>query len=238
MRFLLALLPFALTACDKSSGDAPEQLETLLVEIGYAEVEDSYAGTLAVSGADQDWSLSITPAVGEAFSWTVHSPAEVDLSTLAGEDRTLTLLSEVVFEERSFVLSDASGPAYIADIGENASDVASLLDTDPARFGEVLASDEDENFTSDYTTLIFPSDDGEVELMPGDVTTLSINGVSWRVTAIAAYDREMKEGGSFPGCPFIVDMLSYEMIRVETVEADEARVRPEGMSGAKVGCGG
>lgn len=237
MRTLLTLLPLTLFACDTTTGKVPEQLETLLAEIGYSEVQDSYQGDLSVTGADQDWSLTITPAEGEPFSWTVHSPGAVDLSALSGEGRTLDLLSEEVFEERSFVISDEHGPAYVADIGANADDVAEVLGITAPTYGGAMGTEEDDNFVTTYTSLVFATDDGEVELLPGDVTTVTLGGISWRITAIAAYTREIKEGAILPGCGFLVDMLSYEMLRVETVEADESRVRPDGLSAAKVGCG-
>lgn len=238
---LLCLFPL-FAGCDaggKALITPPDQLEALTVETGdFDDFEPfSKSGALAVEGADGDFTLTFTPTEGEALVIPVHSPAGTDLSALAGEERTLHLLRAEVFEQRSVAISDADGVMWVGDIGANADEVGTLLGVNPPVYGDVRATAEDDNFSWTYVSVLFSGEDGTVELQPGDVLTLPIGGAIYKVTLIAAFDRTVKDSAVLPGCPFLEDLLSYELERVATAEEASVKVRPEGLSEARVGCG-
>lgn len=238
-RTLSLFLVSTLAACDVGN-TPPEQLEA--VDVRFSEdVEEPeqglYKGTLAVEGQDADYTLSLTDATGATtLSFEAHSPGAFDLSALAGEGREVNLLGGEVFHHQSVVVEDESGPLWVADLGDRAGAVSVLIGGSPVRAGEVLASAEDDTWTWSYTSLIVPTDEGDVELLPGDVETVSINGVLWRFVAVAAYTREPQEGASLPGCPVMFDMLAYEMVRVEAREVSGLLERPAGLREAALGC--
>jgi len=226
-----------LAACGKS--EPIEQLEALNPAI--EDVEDgqaySLSGQLTVTGSEQDYAFSLLEdgGIDPSLAFDLHSPGSFDLTRLSGE-ATVEVLSMAVFESRSIVVSDSSGPRYVADIGANAAEVGEIVGMEPAERGEELGTGSDSTWGTSFTTAVFHTDDGDVELQPGDVDVLKFDGALWRVVVVAAYDREARPDAALPGCPLLEDVLSYEMLRVSEVSDPEVLSRPPGMDMAEVGC--
>lgn len=239
----LAALPAGL-ACGDAGPEgllgADDQLESVEVGTTLAQEEPtdlSLSGPLAVSGADADWVLSITDeTLAQAVDVVVHNPGRSDLSLLSGVQVQAELHGDWFAEHYSLVLRDASGPAFVLDMGLHQAESDALFGEGFARPGEVLGSDEDETWATEYTSLLFQTDAGEVELLPGEVEVLQIGGAAWRVVAIAAWTREPQPGASLPGCPVAEELLSYEMLRVAVEEEASLLTRPEGLAPATAGC--
>ncbi|MCB9743206.1 MAG: hypothetical protein H6741_14290 [Alphaproteobacteria bacterium] len=232
---LLALL----LACG-GSAPAPEQLSAggavLEAEVDeYTAVEIS--GTLSLSGEDGSYPATITDSEGVSLGFTLATPTQADLSDLDGAEVDAQLLIFGFEENRSLLLSDAEGPLYVLDAGFSAEEVNALFGAEVVSFGAEAAKDRDSTWTWSYTSLRLSTDDGEVELLPGEVTEVLIQGATYRATAIAAYDREARPNAALPGCPVLEDVLSYELQRVEAAGEEDFLSRPEGKEALSVGCG-
>lgn len=234
--FPLALLPL-LAACDPGATKAPEQLEA--VDAVFPDEPDAglYEGALAVEGGAQDFALTLSEPGGEALSFQVHSPGAFDLAQLAGEGRAVHLLGGGLFDRHSVVVADEAGPLWVADLGDRADAVSVVIGGRPVRAGAEVASERDQTWDWSYTTLVVQTDEGEIELLPGEVETVTIGGVVWRFVAVAAYQRTPLPDAELTDCPVMEDMVAYEMLRVATVEAPTFVERPEGLGPAELGCG-
>lgn len=239
MRNILILA--ALTACntDATTGDIPEQLETLEVTIsgpGASEYEALHAlGGITVTGEGQDFSMAISSGAAELVL-DVHSPGASDLSTLDASDGTIDVFESSFEGSRSFVVADDSGTVYFANAGDAGAEADALFGEGFASFGDEVGSTEDESFEWSYRYIDFQTDDGAVSLLPGEVETITVGGVDYRVAAIAAYDREPVEDAALPACPVLTDMLSYELLRLEATAEADFLTRPDGIPAAALGC--
>ena len=81
---------------------------------------------------------------------------------------------------------------------------------------------------------IVQTDDGPVELLPGEKDVISVGGNSYEVTVVSAFQVEARPRALLP-CGGIGDMLSFELVRVESGEPDFVE-RPEGAAMAHLGC--
>lgn len=173
-----------------------------------AQLVTEATGSLsATAGEDGDWQL----AIGDAH-WSYHSPSNADLAEIAGQEVTVRVLGEL---DEALEISDADGVRFIAtaSVGE---DGGSYFGRAVWRFGEALgkgvvtnAYDEDIHVT--FREVVLEADDGEVILLPGEPTTVTIDGKAWRATVIAAYEPD-PEPHAGCGTP---DMLAIELVRTE-----------------------
>lgn len=232
---LLCLL--ALAACEPYDvGDPPEQLEAVDVALSVDVEAGRYEGDLDVVGGPVDYAFVHTDEDGQERAFEVHSPGEFDLAHIAGPDRVLHLLDGPVSGHQSVVVADGAGPTWVADLGDRAAAVSLLLGGQAVRNGETIYSDLDGVWQWTYTTLVVPTDEGDVELLPGEIQTVTIGGVYWRFAAVAAYKREPRAGAELSDCERMEDMLAYEMFRVGGLELPEVRERPVGEDPASLGC--
>lgn len=234
----LVALPFVLfTACE-GGATPPEQLEaaTATPALTQEEFTDvSASGTLQVSGEGQDLSLTVGEGEG-ALSMDVHSAGRSDLSALSGLTVTADLLAWGFESSRSLLLRDEGGLLYALDAGWSLDAVNEALGAERLRWGDEVATAKDDTWTWSYTSLIVSTDDGELSLLPGDVANITLDGVPWRLVVVAAYARENVPNASMPGCPVLDDVLSYELLRLETSGEDDVLTRPEGLDPASAGC--
>lgn len=215
------------------TGTIPEQLEALVVAAGTSDAEVQHQGALAVSGGERDFSLDVAAAAG-AEKIDVHTPGSSDLSTLDGRTATVALSPTGLHQERSVVITDDTGPLYIADVGHGV-DADALFGEGFVQWGEVVGTDSDELYDWEYTSAVFKTDEGEIKVLPGETATLALGGATYRVAVIAAYQVTPHEGAALP-CGGISDLLSYELLRVEAAPEPVKLTRLADAQLAHLGC--
>jgi hypothetical protein len=166
----------------------------------------------------------------QAITLVVHSAGMSDLSRLDGRRLTADLGEVDAEGQRSVILSDESGPVYIADAGVDRAFSQAL----PVSVvtGEVVTELRDDLGAWSFETAVFQTDAGPVELLPGEVETLRIHGVHWRTVVVASYHSLPKE----QACGETYDLLSYEMLRVDGPGEADMVERPAELPMAYFGC--
>ena len=217
------------------SEEVPAQLEAIEV----VNLEADVAGRVAVDGADRDWSLALED---RDLAIEVHSPTAADLSSLDGRELTVAVDGTGPLSDTGTVSASDTEPVWLAYRNGSTAVPDAWFGPGFAALGAEVAHERVD--VSDvrrrvYHTVAFRTDDGPVELLPGAVDTLVVDGVSWRVGVVAAYldlakpTNDKCGGGDEP-------MISYELLRVdaavapETVAPEAGRAIPE----PEPGCGG
>lgn len=234
---LLAASLSAVAACSgqSPSGTTPEQLEALAVsgEQGYDPVQ--HQGKLTVAGVERDYQLTIAEAA-KPVTLGVHTPGMSDLATLDGRTVTATLEAAGLDGERSLVLSDDQGAAYLASVGHGLeAETTRLFGSGFARWGDTIGTSRDDSYDWEYTPAVFATDTGDVAVDAGETATLTLRGATWRVAVIAAYKVTPHPDAALP-CGGISSLLSYEMLRVEVAPPAVKLVRPSSAKLAHLGC--
>lgn len=219
------LVPF--TGCLPNNSLEGRQLEAAVVEADFT-VDPSLgpweeSGLLRVSGAERDWSLTLE---GEEEAWAleVHSPAVTDLSRFADAPLTLSVTPAGDGTPAGLALFDDTDLVW-ALWGAQANEA--VVD----RFGEEFVHhmqnvhrSEEDGVERRWLTPVFPSDRGEVAIDAGSADDLSIDGLLWRVTVIAAYTEQSLEEGATSKCGG--GLVSLEIERVETETGPVRLERP------------
>lgn len=240
----------ALVACDPADPSGtdelpaldytPESLEAAGAPSTGGPLETEVSGTLAVAGADRDWTFTVTPVGGSEVAFDVHSAIGADLATLDGREVTVWLSEGEVYEVRSVVVRDAEGVLYVADRGIESAVVNEAFSAAHGAalvaFGDTIGVREDEIYRTTYHHVAFTGDAGTVQLEPGEVDAVTRGATTWKVGAIAAWERELA-GDMAPGCMSEDVILAYELLRVETAPAPTVVSRPAGQAAAHLGCG-
>ncbi len=203
----LFLLPALLLACTPVIED--NSLEGAEFS-GGSEVAETFTGALAASaGAEEgDWSIS----VGDQ-SFELHSPSRADLSAFSGEV-SLTV-GEAWDIAPSVLLEDASGVAYVASHSAE-EDGSTAFGRSVWRFGEpighgVIVNEYDEENEVTFLEVEVTDDNGSQIVLPGEPAEITLDGVLYRFTVVAAYQPEQERRAKC-GPP---DMLSVEIVRAE-----------------------
>lgn len=218
----------------------PEGLELAGAPTTPGPLETEVAGTLAVSGADRDWTFSLTPGDGPTVSFDVHSAIGADLASLDGREVTVWLSEAEVYEIRSLVVRDAEGVAYAVDRGIERVDVNNAFvaahGAALVSYGDAYGVVVDDIYRTTYHYAAFAGDAGTLQLAPGEVDAVARGGTTWKVGAIAAWQRELA-GDIAPGCINEDAILAYEALRVATTPTPTVVSRPAGEAAAHLGCG-
>ncbi|GEM_PF-4575103 len=230
-------LVLVLTACSS----APQQLEAVAVSAPAFDDDPSepptWSGTAAVTGSERDWSIDLeTDEQAHAFS--VHSPSAMQLSALDGEELTVRVTTTWSGNPDGLAVYDAVDLAY-ASVGsvENA-DVLERFGADFASWGDELGRSRGEQATYTYKAIAFATDEGTVELAPGEVAEIVVHGVTWLAAPVASYDHEYHKWAAVPACGGGGPMLSYELFRMDEATGESRFVeRAEGSAMAKRSCG-
>lgn len=193
----------------EKTGTIPEQLEAL--EVTFASSQPiQVTGELSVTGSDREFHLSVG-----AEELDLHSPGASPLANLNGLQGTVEV-TEQGMGGQSIIISDETGVAYVGALGDGMSlnAVAEHFGSDFVRWGEQTGSETDGTFVWNYKPAIFATDTGDVELTPGEVETITVEGVDYRVVVSAAYTVGTNpDATELPGCG-PEDMLGFELIRV------------------------
>lgn len=257
-RAFVTLLPaLLLVACDTETPDevgddahdgAIDQLEAMegtLVE-GASALDDWDAvertGTVTIDGMDGDYSLDVDDPAGDwstAFVMDLHLPGQTELSELSGQILTVEAV-EMQGEEwpRSVVISDEEGPVMVADAGYDSARIEEIFGEGFVSHGTTVGTAEDQTWQWSYTSVVFQTDEGPVYLLPGEVTTITIDGQQWRAAASAAYRRDAQPDAALPDCRIVYSMLAYELMRLSESVSDELLERAADVDAASIGCGG
>lgn len=225
------IIPAALAAVG-CTGEITEQLEAITV----SGLEDNLSGTFAATGQDRDYVLTDEQ---QSVVVDIHTPTAAVLTALDG--RVLSFESEGGAPTRTWRASDPD-PAWLVYRNGSTALVDEWFGAEFATLGEKVGHERPSDggiARRDFHTAQFQTDDGPVELLPGDVDTLTIAGVSWRVGVVAAWFDNAAHTNSKCGAGDQA-MLSYELLRVDApVEPDRMTRSPElELPQTPRGCGG
>lgn len=241
-----------ISACERPDGSLEDQLEALTLRFPDSDgaAVDHFSESVVVSGAlsvdasASDPSLTFATANG-SFSADLHLPGASDLRWLDGAvvEAQLPPSEDLTrWGTPALALMDAEGPAFVAQLVGHAPDAAdSFLGAGFARFGPESGYDERGTYGFQTRSAIVQTDDGPLEVLPGEVHAISRDGVSWRFVLIAAYKVESQRGAFGPTskCMGPPDALSFEMVRIGVDDDAETQLlRPDGLAPAVgQGCG-
>lgn len=240
--FALPVLLVALSACVEEVDLSDQQLEDLSFQIDQ-EVDEgttaTFSGTLAVSGEDSDYTLQVEADGAPVLAADVHTPGGLNLSTLAGREVSIDVVHNWDANPHFLAVSDASGLAYVLNPGAQETEIAARFGEGFADWGSELGRMKEGDTTWIWRAARFETDDGAVELEPGQVEPIVVGGVRWQVAVVAAYQREYDADALLPGCGPPSDLLSYELLRVNVDVEPALRSRAPGASMAMgAGCSG
>lgn len=248
----LPLTALTLAACERPDGSLQDQLEALTVEatdatgapLAFDDAALGFSGTLSVAGPPGDPRLRLARADGD-LDIALHLPGASDLAWLDGAAVTVALPPDVEYERWTadpLVISDDAGPAFVAQLVGHAPDAADpLFGAGFIRYGAEHGYDE-QGTRGFYTrSAVLATDDGPLEVLPGEVHGVRIDGIDWRFVLIAAYEVDGSSGewDAAAKCIGPPDAMSFEMVRVAPPQGDETLiVRPDGEAPAVgPGCG-
>lgn len=222
----------ALIACSS----APDQLEAIQVDAPIdweLEEQPPWTGVASIDGADKDWSIELDDEL-----ITTHSPTAMDLAAWDGEELTVAVTTTWTGSPDGLSLFDGSDLAY-ASVGSTENpDVIERFGADFASYGEQLGRSRADSATYTYRAIAFQTDDGTVELAPGEVAEIVVDGVTWQVAPVASYDHEYHRWAAVPACGGGGPMLSYEIMRLDAPSGEDRFVdRADGFAMAKRSCG-
>ncbi len=241
-RLIVVAFAASLTACGSPDPEGGEDLMDQQLEAPDQDLTDANGdsawelqaeGVATVGGSDQDWQVDIQTDDGIA-SVGIHSSTHMDLSELDGRTLGVDHDEDDDWDGR-FVLSDTEGAVYVSVRAWSGSALDEVLGEGTVGRGADLGA-----FTNDigdlytYYSISIATDEGTVELEPGEVADVVVNGVHWLAGAVAAYDleREVPEACGATG------VFSMELFRISTttVIPSERLIRPAGRSAAAQGC--
>ena len=209
---LLMLIP--VVACDTNEID---QLEDFEVTYEGEPAEDGYRGLATVDGDAKDWTLSLADTELGSQELTMHVPGQSDLSTLDGRELSIELEWSLT---PTAVVSDAEGLVFASVAGDNHPDVVAALGSDFISFGEEAGSVQEGTDRWSLRYAVVSTDEGTLELLPGEAEEITVDGTSWRVVVHAAYQVEPGPLSYHP-CGFAPDMLTFEVLRLDAPAASE-----------------
>jgi hypothetical protein len=249
---LMTLSLFALCGCDRADGSLEDQLEALTIEATDAdglplEFEDearNAAGTLGVTGTAADPLLHLSRDEGD-LEVALHLPGGSELAWLDGATVTLSLPPDEAWDRwtaRPLIIADADGPALVAQLVGHAPDASDeVFGSAFVRYGAEQGYDERGTREFHTRSVVVQTDEGPLEVLPGEVHGIRVGGADWRFVLIAAYEVDEPSGSwdAAAKCIGPPDALSFEMVRVAAADDGESQLlRPDDAAPAiGPGCG-
>lgn len=229
------LIALALAACTVLENPASEevlgaQLEALQVDNAGQGAE----GLLAIEGEGADFAIT-SPA-----DFVIHSPSGADLSPWVGQVVTVQANggAEDWTSSVGIEVSDDEGAIWLAEPGIGSVYAESRFGEGFATHGAELGQEERGNYIVTYTSVLFQTDEGEVEATAGKPVTLVLGELTYRATVITAYTSEEAPGAPQYDCMGKPPLLSYELLRVDAPATWEPVLRPASLDVADIpGCG-
>jgi hypothetical protein len=247
---MTAPLLAGMAACERPDGSLDDQLEAFTIASvapdGASEVLEpvTLTGVAAATGAGRNRSLVVSTDAGE-WALDLHLPGGSDLSVVDGQSVEIDLPPSEQYDlwgRAPFAIHDAAGPVLVVQMLGNAPDAAdALLGDGFARYGETVGYDERGSHEFHTKYAVIATDDGPLEVAPGEVHAIQVAGATWRFVLLAAYEVD-EESGTFDAASKCIgppDTLSFEMLRISEPDAgDELVARADGLSPALgQGCG-
>lgn len=224
------LLLAALVACSETPLDDNSLEASAAAPVDEASWEAEGAATFAAGDAEGDWALTV-----DGVGFELHSASRAPLAELDG--RTLRVEVDEVWGNggASARLLEAGEPVFVASIGDGAE----VFGRTVWSYGEAVGKGEVVNEADEPTDVVFHetlvhADDGDVVLLPGEPTRVTIDGAVYRATVVASYKIEPQRGAAKCGPG---DMLSVELFRTDAAADEAALERPADRRSAMGGCG-
>jgi hypothetical protein len=210
----------SLIAC--SEEDPPSQYADSTLEQATVQPDEPLEGPRRDAGGTFHGDLEggdLTLTVGSSTA-AVHAPGFPDLTAFDGITGFMSIVEVSPAGEASLLVRDEyDGVIYLIETIE--PDVL----TAEAFGGNFISLGNDLGVTSAhqgemriYSAMVL-TDNGEVEVFPGEPQEILVGGVSYRVVVTAAWHRELDPSASF-NCAIREDVLAYEVQRVEPDTAD------------------
>ncbi len=210
----------ALVACgedDPVSDYADATLEQATVE-PEEPLEGSRRDSAGTLGGDPEGAdMEVTVGTSTVF---VHAPGFPDLSPWLGASARMSVVEVAAAGDASMLVRDENDAVvYLLETVEpdvltaeafSAAFVSLGTDTGvtPAHRGEMRI----------YSVFV-ATDNGQVEVFPGEPQEIVVDGASWRFVLTAAWHRELDPGADLD-CTIRSDVVAYEVLRVEPGTAD------------------
>lgn len=184
-------------------------------------------GALAVDGSGENLTVQIDTQNGRT-EVEVKAPGMPDLSVLDGLEGQLSIAEDALTDRLSLLVTDDQGPVYLLEpvnatvlttetFGPGFVQVGADLGTVPVGLDHVRL----------YSAL-FETDDGAVEVFPGEPVEATIDGQTYRIVLVANWVRELSGDRSSECASQLDEALAYELTRVEPGAADLTPLtRPE-----------
>ena len=237
------LAAFALVslAAACSYGFVPESLESAEVDSDHwadAESPSAVLGAFEADGEGRDFALSLVTETEEVEVF-VHSPAETDFSAFDGLELSLTPVMSWSGGLTGMSLFEGEVLRYGMVGADGNPEVEAFFGADFATRGPEQYSSTEDGFDYTWHPIRFATDEGDVDVSPAEVAEIVVGGITWRVTAIAAYTETARPGTPVADCGGGGDLLSYEIERLDEVGEERERFqdRAPGMEMAARTCG-
>jgi hypothetical protein len=210
----------SLIAC--SEEDPPSQYAESTLEQATVVPDEPLEGPRRDSGGSltgdpegADMRLTVGSSTAE-----VHAPSFPDLTPFDGTGAFMSIVEVAPSGEASLLLrDDYDNVVYLLETIE--PDVL----TAEAFGGNFISLGNDLGVTPAYQSELriysafVQTDNGEIELFPGEPQEILVGGASYRVAVTAAWHRELDPTASF-NCAIREDVLAYDVLRVEPGTAD------------------
>ncbi len=225
-------LVLGLAACHPEFAPPP-QFDPLSVSVEGVEdtgeeVDAFSAGTIRVEAEGEDTWRLVFP---DSPDYVVVASTGADLSGLDGVNATAHAHRTVVggfpgSEPADLVVADADGPRYLAVVYSGPDFANEVFGRELVHVGPVYATTQTEDFDWEFSTLAFDTDDGVVEIEPGAVETVRIDGWRWRVGVVTSFESD--HGGWRRRNEMLICYGSPESVHAfEMLRLDEDEELPE-----------
>lgn len=212
-----------LIACTKN--ELPSDYADSTLEQATVEPEDPLEGSRRDSagtlGGDPE-GLDMELRVGSSTVF-VHAPGAPDLSPWLGvSDMRMSVVEVAADGDATLLVRDATDAVvYLLETVEPDVLTSEAFGGNFIELGDDLGPTEAYLSTMRIYSAFVATDNGEIELFPGEPQEIVVGGASYRIVLTAAWHRELDSGSSLQ-CTLRADVLAYEVLRVEPGAANLA----------------
>ncbi|MEZ4234902.1 MAG: hypothetical protein R3F59_01800 [Myxococcota bacterium] len=217
---LLAALALACTQTEISAFE-PATLEAATVLVGPEVDFDAgnrrdFVGDLTVEDdGGGDWHLTLRGS-GGTHELDVHSPARSDLSGLDGlTDARLSVQRDPASREVSLAVVDADDVVrYLVEPAEPGVLTNDLFGAGLVARGEELGPAQDAAWDLTLSAGVLRTDDGDVELLPGEPQQVALDGLPYRAVLLASFEADLRVESDV-SCTGARERLACELLQAD-----------------------